>query len=109
MKTILAAILLLSTVSAYAQTFCNRIGGVVVCDGDNGSSRTVAPLGRSGGVITDERGNVTPYTTSPNGAVILDSPSSKPDWERRSDERRRQDIYGEDRRERSRSRYDEER
>lgn len=105
MKTLLAALLLLSAVPAYSQTFCNRIGGVVVCDSDNGSSRTIAPLGRNGGVITDERGNVTPYS---NG-VIIDNTSRKPDWERRSDERRHQDIYGEDRRERSRSRYDDER
>lgn len=103
-------LVLLLAVPAYSQTFCNRIGNAIVCDGDNGSSRTIAPLGRNGGIITDERGNVIPYTTSPNGAVILDSHSSKPDWERRSEERRREIIYGHDRRDDSRSRYrDEER
>lgn len=108
MRTILVIIAVFIAVPAYSQTFCSKIGNSVVCDGDNGSSRTYAPLGRNGGVITDERGNVSAYS---NG-VIIDSPSRKPDWERRSEERNRELIYGDwnsSRSDRNRSRYDDER
>lgn len=104
-------LVMLLAAPAYSQTFCNRIGGFVVCDGDNGSSRTVAPLGRSGGVITDSRGNVSPYSSYSNGsATVLESESSSyRESQRRSEERRRQDIYGSDRQDRNRSAYDDER
>lgn len=101
MKALLVAMLLLLAIPAYAQTFCNRIGNSIVCDGDNGS-RTIQPLGRTGGVITDDRGNLNPYS----GGTIIESESrSYRDAERRSEERRREMIYGDDRRDRNRSRY----
>lgn len=104
--TIISIAMIFIASECYSQTMCFKYSdGSISCDGDNGSSRTVAPLGRNGGVITDERGNVTPYS---NG-VIIDNTSRKPEWESRSEERRRQDIYGEDRRDRNRSRYDDER
>lgn len=106
MKTIVAAALLLLAIPAYSQTFCNRIGNAIVCDGDNGSSRTYAPLGRNGGVITDERGNVNAYS---NGVIIESESSSYREQQRRSEERRREDIYGSNRRERNRYDRDEER
>lgn len=106
-------LVILLSVPAYSQTFCNRIGGVVVCDGDNGSSRTVAPLGRNGGVITDERGNVSSYSTNRNSLTIIEGESqSYRDAQRRSEERNRELIYGDwgsSRSDRSRSRYDDER
>lgn len=102
-------LVLLLAVPAYSQTFCNRIGNAIVCDGDNGSSRTYAPLGRTGGVITDERGNVNAYS---NGVIIEGESPSYRDAQRRSEERNRELIYGDwgsSRSDRSRSRYDEER
>lgn len=107
MKTIVAAALLLLAIPAYSQTFCNRIGDAVVCDGDNGSSRTYAPLGRTGGVITDERGNVNAYS---NGVIIEGESKSYRDAQRRSEERNRELIYGDwnsSRSDRNRSRYDD--
>ncbi len=104
---LLILIALLATVPAHGQTFCNKIGNSVVCSGENGSSRTYAPLGRNGGVITDERGNMSFYN---NGTIIDAESQSYRDVQRRSEERRREIIYGDDRRDDSRSRYrDEER
>lgn len=94
MKTLLCAALLLIAIPAQAQTFCNRIGSAIVCDGGNGS-RTIQPLGRDGGVITDDRGNVSPYS---NGTIIESESRSYRDAQRRSEERRREMIYGDDRR-----------
>jgi len=100
MKTLLTVLLFLTAIPADSQTFCSRQGSSISCDGDNLSNRTITPLGRNGGVITDERGNVTPYF---NNGVIRDD--RKPDWERQSEERRREMIYGDDRdRNESRSR-----
>lgn len=108
MKTLLIAALILLAVPAYSQTFCNRIGNSIVCQGDDGV-HTVQPLGRNGGVITDDRGNVSPYNN--NGTIIESESRSYRDAQRRSEERRREMIYGDDRRRddsRSRSRWDEE-
>ncbi len=104
MKTLLATIILLSAVPAYSQTFCNKIGNSISCQGDNLSNRTYTPLGRNGGVITDERGNVSSYS---NGVIIEGESQSYRDAQRRSEERRREIIYGEERRN-SRSRYEDE-
>ncbi len=104
----MALTLILLGTQSQAQTFCNRVGSAIVCDGDNGS-RTIQPLGRNGGVITDDRGNVNPY----NGGAIIESESrSYRDAQRRSEERRRDIIYGdwgESRRDRNRYDRDEER
>jgi hypothetical protein len=104
---LLIPIALLAAVPAYSQTFCNKIGNSVVCSGENGSSRTYTPSGRNSGVITDERGNLSFY----NNGVIIDAESqSFRETQRRSEERRREMIYGDDRRDDSGSRYrDEER
>jgi hypothetical protein len=100
--------LILLSVPSQAQTFCNRVGSSIICDGENGS-RTIQPLGRNGGVITDDRGNVSPYS---NGTIIESESRSYRDAQRRSEERRREMIYGdwgESRRDRSRYDRDEER
>lgn len=101
MKTLLCAALLLLAIPAQSQTFCNRIGTAIICDGDNGS-RTIQPLGRNGGVITDDRGNNSYYS---NGMILESESQSYREAERRSAERRREMIYGDDRRDRNRSRY----
>lgn len=94
MKALLAATLLLISVPAYSQTFCNRIGNSIVCDGENGS-RTIQPLGRNGAIITDESGNNAYYS---NGMILESESRSYRDAQRRSEERRREMIYGDDRR-----------
>ena len=105
MKTLLCASLLLLAIPSQAQTFCNKIGNSIVCDGESGT-RTIQPLGRTGGVITDDRGGVNPYS----GGTIIESESrSYRDAQRRSEERRREMIYGDDRRDRNRYDRDEER
>jgi hypothetical protein len=52
-----------------AQTFCNKLGTSVYCDGYDGNQTTITPLGRTGGVITqdDYRGHssMTPYNVMP--------------------------------------------
>lgn len=109
MKTLLIAALILLAVPAYSQTFCNRIGNSIVCQGDDGV-HTVQPLGRNGGVITDDRGNVSPYNN--NGTIIESESRSYRDAQRRSEERRRDIIYGDwgdSRRDRNRYDRDEER
>lgn len=106
MRTLLCAMIILTAIPAYSQTFCQRIGNSVVCDGENGS-RTIQPLGRNGGVITDDRGNVSPYS---NGTIIESESRSYRDAQRRSEERRREIIYGdwgESRRDRNRYDRDE--
>lgn len=80
--------------TAYGQTFCNRIGNSIVCDGENGS-RTIQPLGRNGAIITDESGNNAYYS---NGMILESESRSYRDAQRRSEERRREMIYGDDRR-----------
>lgn len=104
MKTILTTIALLSAIPAYSQTFCNRVGSSVVCQGDNLSNRTYSPTGRNSGVITDERGNMSFYN---NGVIIESESQSYRDAQRRSEERRREIIYGDDRRDRNRDRDEE--
>jgi hypothetical protein len=105
MKTLLVAALLLIAAPAYSQTFCQRLVNSFVCDGENGS-RAIQPLGRNGAIITDERGNNSYYS---NGMILESESRSYRDAQRRSEERRREMIYGDDRRERNRSRYDDER
>lgn len=104
---LLIPIALLAAVPAYSQTFCNRIGSSISCQGDNLSSTTATHLGRNGGVITDSRGNMSFYNTDRNGnTTIIEAESqSYRDAQRRSEERRREIIYGDDRRDDSRSRY----
>lgn len=105
MKTLLLSFLLLSVAApAYAQTFCQRLGNSVVCDGENGS-RAIQPLGRNGAIITDERGNNSYYS---NGMILESESRSYRDAQRRSEERRREMVWGDDRRDRNRSRYGEE-
>lgn len=104
---LLIPIALVAAVPAYSQTFCNRVGSSIVCSGENLSNTTITPLGKNGGVITDERGNMSFYN---NGTIIDAESQSYRDVQRRSEERRREIIYGDDRRDDSRSRYrDEER
>lgn len=102
---LLIPIALLVTVPAYSQTFCSRIGDSLSCQGDK--NVTVAPLGRNGGVITDSRGKMSFYDTDRNGNVMIHETESQSfrDEQRRSEERRREMIYGDDRRGDSRSRY----
>jgi hypothetical protein len=104
---LLIPIALLAAVPAYSQTFCSRHGSQIVCQGDNLSNYTYTPYSRDSGVITDERGNMSFY----NNGTIMDAESqSYRDAQRRSEERRREIIYGDDRRDDSQSRYrDEER
>jgi hypothetical protein len=56
--------LLLFPVASEAQTFCQNLGSIVICDG---GQTTITPLGRTGAVILDDERSVTPY-------VILPSP-----------------------------------
>lgn len=105
MKTLFCAALILAAVPVYAQTFCNRLGSAIVCDSDNGS-RTIQPLGRNGAIITDERGNNSYYS---NGMILESESRSYRDAQRRSEERRREMVWGDDRRDRNRYDRDEER
>lgn len=85
-----------------AQVNCARFGNSLSCDGPNLSNRTITEFDKNRGIITDERGNVEPYT------II----GGDRDRDRESEARRRSLIYGEDRdrdESRSRSRYEEER
>lgn len=105
MKTILLTVALLMTCSlpVFAQQLCNQYSnGTVYCQGTDGSSRIITPMGRNGGIIMDDKGNLEPYT------IMRD----QTDQNRRDEERRRALIYGDDRRDnsrdsRSRYRYDE--
>ena len=105
MKTLLITALLLTAIPAYSQTFCStsRNGNSTTCVGENNEMTIIQRNGRD----RDNDRNQPYYGNS----TILDD--RKPDWERQSEERRREMIYGDDRRERdssrSRSRYDEER
>jgi hypothetical protein len=87
------------SVDASSQTACFSYnnGQTISCDGPNLSNRTITKFSESQGVITDERGNLEPYT------II----GADRDRDRDSDAQRRALIYGEDRRDRhdSRSRY----
>lgn len=105
MKTLLCAMIILTAIPAYSQTFCQRIGSGVVCDGENGS-RTIQPLGSNGAIITDERGNNSYYS---NGMILESESRSYRDAQRRSEERRREMVWGDDRRDRNRYDRDEER
>jgi hypothetical protein len=60
--------LLLFPFASEAQTFCQNLGSIVICDGGR---TTITPLGRNGGVITDDERGVTPY-------AILPSPDRAP-------------------------------
>ena len=87
---------------AIGQVSCFRYGSSLSCDGANLSNRTITEFDKNRGIITDERGNVEPYT------II----GGDRDRDRESEARRRSLIYGEDRDRsdsRSRSRYEEER
>lgn len=101
MTTLLALAFFLLPLSASAQTTCFSYdnGQTISCDGPNLSNRTITQFDRNRGIITDERGNVEPYTIMPN----------RTDESRRDEERRRALIYGEDRNDSysSRSRSDE--
>ena len=95
----------LFSIPAYSQTFCStsRNGSSTTCVGDNNEITTIQRNGR-------DRDNDRGYQSRYGNSTILDD--RKPDWERQSEERRREMIYGDDRgdtRTRSRSRYDEER
>lgn len=104
---LLIPIALLATVPAHSQTFCSGQGSQVVCQGDNLSSFTYTPSSRDSGVGMDHKGNL--YFNN-NGTIIESESQSFRDEQRRSEERRREIIYGNDRRNDSRSRYrDEER
>ncbi len=99
MKTLLTVLLFLTDIPAYSQTFCTRFGDSIVCNGD--TNRTITPLGRDSGVITDDRG-ISLYR---DGVIIEGESQSYRDAQRRSEERRREMIYGDDRdRNESRSR-----
>jgi hypothetical protein len=104
--TILTVLLLIATIPAYSQTFCStsRNGNSTTCIGDNNEMTIIQ---RNGQDRSYDRG----YSSRYGDSVILGESQSYKDEQRRSDERRREMIYGDDRRERerSRSRYDEER
>ena len=101
---LLIPIALLATVPAYSQTFCSRQGSQIVCQGDNLSSLTYIPSSRDSGVGMDNRGNL--YFNN-NGTIIESESQSYRDTQRRSEERRREMIYGDDRRDRNRGRDEE--
>ncbi len=93
---LLIPIALLTAAPAYSQTFCSRQGSQVVCQGDNLSSFTYTPSSRDSGVRMDN-----------NGTIIESESQSFRDEQRRSEERRREIIYGDDRRDRNRDRDEE--
>ncbi len=101
---LLIPIALLAAVPAYSQTFCSRQGSQVVCQGDNLSSFTYTPSSRDSGVGMDHKGNL--YFNN-NGTIIESESQSFRDEQRRSEERRREIIYGDDRRDRNRDRDEE--
>lgn len=74
----------LPVTSAIAQVSCFEYGDSLSCDGPNLSNRTITDFGNDRGIITDERGNVTPYT-------LNRSLSSREERERR--EREDRNIY----------------
>lgn len=101
---LLIPIALLTAAPAYSQTFCSRQGSQVVCQGDNLSSFTYTPSSRDSGVGMDNKGNL--YFNN-NGTIIESESQSFRDEQRRSEERRREIIYGDDRRDRNRDRDEE--
>jgi hypothetical protein len=64
MKTRLTLFLLflLFPLMSEAQTYCQNLGTLVICDG---GSTTIVPLGPNGGVITQDDQRVMPYSILP--------------------------------------------
>lgn len=99
-------LVVLLSIPAYSQTFCStsRNGNSTTCIGDNNEMTIIQ---RNGQNRSYDRDNQSFYGNS----VIIGESQAYKDEQRRSEERRREMIYGDDRRERdrSRSRYDDER
>lgn len=65
MRQLLAIGLLFFASDAISQTVCFDYGRTISCDGANGQNRTITRFNDNAGVVTNERGQVEPYTILP--------------------------------------------